>query len=246
MIWATLNGERRKVGTHFHESRRYVYVLRRPDDTDEWTRSADTIDAALDSLVKDKLHQTFEDGAWQKAIAAVRPNLDRKRRHLLAQIKAVEKTRDGYARNLPTLTNVDMIRQSQAYYEEAQREHTRLMADLAKLDDESGRIKALENLKDEIGPALEKWDSYSREKKQTILRRVIDEIRLLPMDGGSAQIVVFWRDRRTSTLDLRRKTSRGKQWTAQETETLLSLIDAGATQQDIAHAFPDRSWQAIR
>lgn len=212
MIQSQFDGKRSNVGIRYDNRKGYFYSLCPGNEPQYWTRSARLIDRALDDLVLGKLRSTFNDDAWQKAVAAAVPDLNKERRHKEAQIQALERTLEGYARNLDKLTNEDWIRRAEKQYEAAQAEQARLKAELATLDNEAAQVNALEGLKADIGPALERWSDYPRDKKRTILHRLIDRIEIEPTDENGTHIVVYWRDRRTTTAVLLKNKRGGIRW----------------------------------
>ncbi len=252
MLEAQHEGNWYNLGTRWAECR-YLYVLRLQEagshvragkGENVWGRNADMIDRAISDLVKKNLRATFERGDWEKALAAATPNYQKQRRHKVAQIEAVEEQLEGFARNLPSLPNEDFVKRAVKQYEAAQADHRRLTAELAALDDEQGRIKALDQLKEELGPASEGWDKFSREKKRAITQRLIERIEVSPADKFGTIIIVRWTGYQFSRVVLRCKMGKGTQWRPEEQAELLAVIEL--PQLDIAARFPDRTWQSIR
>lgn len=244
MLQGRIDGKWYDLGTRWAEHR-YVYVLRsRETGVHVWSRNADLIDAKISELLHERLKTSFDDASWKKALAAATPNYQKERRRKAAQIEALEQTLEGYARNLPTLTSEYYIKLSEKQFEAAQIEHKRLMAELAALDDENARIKALEKLKDDLDPAGEGWPNFSRQKKRVIAQRVISRIEVEPTDKGGTLLIVHWNDIEATVVELRQKVGNGKQWRPEEHAELLKLV--GASQIEIAAHFPDRTWQSIR
>lgn len=243
MLQTLFEGHWRNLGTKWMDHR-YVYWLReKGSDACIWLRDAEIIDTALSNSILEKLRTTFEHHTWKQAITATTPNYEKERRRKVAQIESIDKQLDDYASRVLQVPE-DFVPRVVAKIEDAQAEQRRLKAELAALDDENARIKALEKLKEDLGPALDGWTTFSREKKRIIAQRLIKQIQVIPEEESGTTIIIFWTDNRRSGLVLRRKMGKGKQWTKAEQSELLSVVTL--PQQEIAARFPDRTWHAIR
>ncbi len=141
-----------------------------------------------------------------------------------------------------------MIRATEEEYEHAQTEHTRLSAALAVEDKQTLLLKKLLALHDSCTPALENWDNLERKEKRVILRTFIERIEALPEDYKSLRLFVYWRDGNSDELFIRggsEAQNSGLFWLTNEVEVLLELFDGGASQVEIAQAFPTRTWSQI-
>ncbi len=249
MVFSQDSGELRKVGTVWIKSRQeYIYVLaeKHPGEHIIWRRTASFIDSAITALVHEKLKVTFDETVWEKTIAAANLEYEEEKRRKYAQLATLERVMQSQVLSLEAVSNLDMIQAIEARYEEAQREHKRLTADLAAVTTQAQRLEALKRIKENCDPTLESWDTLLRDEQRAILHTFIDHIQATQTDGTGIRLIVQWIDGSCDTVVLAKQTKNGwRNWLESETNTLLHMVATGAEQVEIAAAFPSRTWKQI-
>ena len=249
MVFSLDRDEWRKVGTVWIRDRQeYIYMLaeRHPSEHIIWRRNAYFIDRAIISLVHEKLRATFDGDVWESTLATANLEYDEEKRRKQAHIATLERVMHNHILSLESLTNLNMIQAVQIRYEEAQREHKRLTTELKAVTTQAQRIEALKRLKETCDPTLESWDALSRDEQRTILHTFINRIEAAEADGTGLRLTVRWIDESSDSVTLPKQMKNGwRTWLESETNTLLQMVEAGATQVEIAAAFPSRTWKQI-
>ena len=249
MLISKSDGEWRNVGTDWVKpEKHYAYVLRCKNPTKEyvWSKTAAYVDQAVEKLLLTKLLATFNSTAWEEALATFSTTYDTERKRKLAQVAEIKRVMENQIASLDTLTSREMIAAVQARYENAKREHTRMLNELEATDDEARQMEAMYTLKQSCRPALENWPNQTRDEKRVVLGAFITQIEAIPIDGHGLQLVIHWRDGSSNEVTLPRQATRGNDWLPSETLRLFELLDGGAPQIEIAREFPDRKWKDIR
>jgi hypothetical protein len=249
LLFSQWEGKWRSVGTTWTSlKKRYEYQFVAPIQYSYsvWERSAEYIDRAVTTFILEKLEATFDADVWASSLDAFTDSYAQEKRRIKAQIEALERVMKNQIANLDMLSNADMIRDLQTRYEEAQGEHRQLSTDLAAVERESVRYETLQALRDSFEPALRDWESLPRETKRIVLQTFVDQIEASPTSARSIRLVVRWLDGTSDELNLASQSVSSLDWLPEDTDKLLAYIDRGASQLDIAQAFPRRTWDQIR
>jgi hypothetical protein len=248
MIVSQDNGQWRNVGANWVSPlQHYAYVLWGSDTHSNyiWSKAATYVDEAVTALLRNKLAATFNSPAWEQNLASFSEEVEVERRRKMAQLAMLEQAMKNQIANLDTLTSSEMVMAVQSRYEDAKTEHARLTSEIAAAENETQQLKAVYTLKKSYGPALENWPNLSREEKRVILHAFIRQIEATPVEEHGLRLVTRWRDDSYDEITLPRQATNGTQWLPTETARLLELVDAGASQTEIAAEFPDRKWKYI-
>lgn len=242
------DGEWHNVGTEWVRKKQYYrYVFRSVNQMKKllWTRVADYVDEAVTDLLQMKLKATFDPTAWDEMISRSAETYKRERQRIKKQLATLEQVMAKRIVSLDTLTHPQMIRAVQERYAEAEQEHQRLSQILQDTEDEGHRLKRLSDLKQDFTVVLERWHAYTEEQKRGILLLLLTRIEALPTEDQGLILIAHWQDGSTDTIHIERQVANGIAWTPGDVETLLTLYDEGATQLEIAKAFPERVWESI-
>jgi hypothetical protein len=240
----------RNVGTVWQKDRNeYVYNFAPPHPLEGriWQRSAVYIDKAVVNFLHDKLRATFEPEIWEDTITNAHGEYKEERHRIQTQIATLERVMENHILSLEALTNIDMIRNVQFHYENAQAEHKRLSAQLATHTSYAQRIEILQKIKKNLTPALESWEKLTYAEKRVILQMFVQQIEAIEADGNGLQITICWIDRTKETvITLPKQMKSGwRTWLDSETTHLKTLFEQHATQIEISAAFPHRTWRMI-
>lgn len=249
MIISFVEGEWRNVGTNWVSSKsHYIYKVHEISAlrTYEWARVATQIDEAIVELLHQKLLVTFDSRSWDKTLASFGEVYDQERKRIGKQIVLLEKVMKNLIKSLQTLDEEDMIRAVQAQYREAKAEHIRLTSELERANDEKAKFQAVIDLRENIGPALQNWTNMTRDEKIHVLRAFIDHVEATPIDDNGLVLEIVWRDTSRDKTLVIRQTNGVDGWLKTEVDKLLQMVDAGASQIEIAASFPNRRWEYIR
>ena len=249
MIVSWIDGKQRHVGTNWSSSfQSYTYTLWSPPPADShvWSKTARFVDEAVTTLFRQKLRATFDVTDWDEALAEFAQSYEQDQRRAQAQLSALEQVMENLVASLDALTNPGMIAKVQARYEQAQDEYTRLRAELARTKTHTAQLQAVYTLRENCGPALDNWENLTRDEKIVALHTFITEIEANQVEGAGIRLVIHWRDMTSSEIILPRQASNGVEWLPSESKRLFALVDAHASQIEIAQAFPQRSWRLIR
>lgn len=237
------------VGTNWNgKNRCYMYVFQTRDAVERvrWLKVATYVDETITDLLREKLRLTFDASIWEQALASFEEEFTKERRRKVAQLSSLERVMESLIAGLDILSNPEMIKAVQSRYEEAQAERTRLVSDLQTIENEAEHLSSVHLLKKTCGPALGNWEHLSRENKRVILHAFIDRIEAYPIRQHVVRFVIRWRDGGMDEVTLTKSNTVGTTWFPNEIERLLSLVDAGASQIEIAQSFPTRKWELIR
>lgn len=249
MIVAEVNSEKRSVGTIWiKETQNYVYSLTtpRPDEQRLWIKAAKYVDDAVTTLVQEKLKATFNSQIWEEALISQKDELQAEKRLIVSQLTALERVMENQIASLDALTNPEMIRGMEVRYEHAKAEHVRLSVNLASIEQEASQLQGIETLKQHWSLALENWGSLTREEIRAIFTSLVDYIEAEKIGERLLRFAVFWLDGTSDEFTLPKQMDNGwREWLPSESDTLLELIQSGASQVEIAQNFPERTWKMI-
>ncbi|RIK35438.1 MAG: hypothetical protein DCC57_23345 [Chloroflexi bacterium] len=152
---------------------------------------------------------------------------------------------DNLVMSLGAATSPDLVAAVERKYLDAQAEHDRLTQELDTICAGLADMDKIKALKDSYLQVLDEWDAMESDAKREILHIFVDKIVGTKIDKGVIDLAVSWTDTSFDHLRLPRVTSSGTVWLPQEIDLLLSLTARGATQVELAQAFPDRTWRSI-
>lgn len=249
MIVSQYNGKWKTVGINWVvPSKQYSYVLytNHPQDAYVWSKTARYVDDAVLAIVSEKLKATFDDSEWEQAIRSFSKDYEKVIKQKNSQLVPLEQVMDNLLISLDTLTNPEMIKAAERRFEHAKAEYERLTEDIANADAEMMKLKALNDLRNEYGPAIENIENMTRDELRILLRAFINHIEANPIEDHGLHLVIRWKDESKDEIFLPRQATTGTCWLPWETERLMELIDIGASQVEIAREFPTRKWSLIR
>jgi hypothetical protein len=129
------NRPHRRLTVMWNDSRKdYGYQLcNLPYKQNVWNMRAHLVDAAIDTMLVERLHMTtIDEAAWNAAQnGVVKRDLSEIKR-IEQAIKATRQAKDNLIVSLGTLTHPDMVRRAQASYEAAEAELDSLQAELLR------------------------------------------------------------------------------------------------------------------
>lgn len=249
MIFTEIDSEWRSVGTEYvkrEKHYRYLSYDRKPVDEYVWSKNSEWVDEAVSRLLQEKLKATFDSTVWRETIESFEDGFRREQKLKNAQITALEQAMENLIGGIETLTNPDMIRAVEKRYEDARLEHSRLSMELATAQQQAGQMTFISELKDTYETTIADWPNMNRDEKRVIVQAFIDRIEAVPYDKHGLHLFVCWRDGQRDRVSIPRLPTYGDGWTLEEHELLEQLLDAGAIQEQIAAAFPKRTWRVIR
>lgn len=239
----------RRVGTNWvGPAQHYAYTFWSVDDDSNyvWSKKGDYVDDAISLYLLIKLQATFDYEKWEESVNIFIKEFEGKQKIRRAQLKQLTTVKENLVGSLSTLTNPAMIAAAEKNYEDAQAEIDRLQSELATDTDNISQINRLKKIRKNCGEVLEKWDTMTRDEKREVLLAFIHRIEATPVDGHGLHLVIRWKDSRSNEITLPRQSTTGTQWLPYEMEELLSLVNSGSEQIQIARAFPHRKWEMIR
>lgn len=248
-VYSKENGIWRRVGSNWVSPlQHYTYTFwSMPNDSKYvWSKAAGFFDEAISSLLFRKIQATFDYDDWEESISAYIEDFENKQQIRRAQLEQLTTVKDNLVGSLSTLTNPAMIAATQQKYEDAQAEFDRLQAELAEDTENIAQISKLREIRKNCGEILEKWEDMIRDEKREVLLAFIHRIEATPTEGHGLHLVIRWKDNTSDEVLLPRQSTTGTRWLPHETERLLSLINSGVEQLQIAKTFPRRKWAMIR
>lgn len=249
MLFSEVDGKVRRAATNYKSKfEQYAYAVYTPYPIERvlWWKRADFIDVALSKLLVEKLEATFNADEWQQRLSEFKGEFEKDRRFKQKQLDALQQTMDNLLVSLEYLTHPEMIKRVQDRYTEAEQERKRLADDVHSATAEMARLEALSSLREMCTPALSSWDDMPREDKLVVVQSFIDRVMVEPLEGQAIRMMVEWRDGSTDEVSLARQGTSYLQWLKTHESRLFDLVDEGASQLEIAAAFPERTWDAIR
>src|SRR5258706_5505702 len=250
MIVSDIEGQWRSVGTTWlKELHHYIYVLAtpRPDGHRLWIKTVHFVDEAVTTLFREKFKATFDAPLWDERLARLNDKFEQEKKRIQSQLTALERVMQNQVASLDALTNSQMVSSVQTRYEAAQEEEKRLRMELATVEAEFKRVDSVYALKSMYGPALDAWDNITRDEKRVTLQAFINRIEAEEVEDRALKFIVRWRDGGSNEIILPRQAENGwREWLPSEVKRLLALVDAQASQVELAQAFPKRIWRMIK
>jgi len=237
-----------KAGTRWRvETQSYFYVVwsDSPLLDEMWRKKADYLDDAVVALLHEKLRSTFNPEIWEQIIRDNGKVYEAEKRRKQKELEHLLSVMRTLIANLESLKNKKMIEEAEQRYEQHQQEAERLAKELADMQEELDQIQAICSLKDAFEPALENWSQMTREEKQRVLHVFIKHIEATPIEKAGLILDIVWGDNTTDQVVLPRQATNHTQWLVNEVNLLLKLVEANASQLEIAATFPQRTWEMI-
>jgi hypothetical protein len=196
-------------------------------------------------LLLEKLKNTFDYATWEEAVEEFTNDLVEQRKLKTAQLQQLENVMENLVMSLASLSTPQIIGAVERKYQDAQAERDRLTKELDIIMANVADMTRIKTLKDSYAQALDDWDVMSSDAKREIVHIFINKIVGTKTSRGVVDIVIYWNDESTDRLRLTRITSSGTVWLPQEIDLLVNMVNGGATQLEIAQAFPNRKWKNL-
>lgn len=249
LIETHVNGNILSAHTTFERRNNcYVYVTNSSevDGTQLiWGRRSVWIDSAVTSVFKRKLIASYDAETWRQATEDSIQVLQEEQKLKQAQIKATEDALGNLVASLEHIRDPQMIERIEERYKEMLAEKARYMSELDQLHEQHNGQVSLDNLQALFQDAVEKWDEMDANEQRNVLRLFVD--RIVASDyvaWGGINLEVFWFDGTRDVIEVGHKPN-DSTWTYEMLERLLEVVDAGASQLEIAAEFPTVKWYQI-
>jgi hypothetical protein len=249
LLVSPIDGEMRNVGSNWvGDKSHYVYKVHETSAirTYEWTRVAAQVDDVVVKQLHEKLRATFAPEVWDRLLSQFDQKFEQERRRIVQQIAALQRVIKGIKLRLRKLDEEELIEDAEAQFREAKAEGIRLNAALERANDERAKFDAILALKDNCGPSLENWPNLAHGAKVNIVCAFIRRIEATAIDDNGLNLVIFWRDDSSDEALVVRQSNGADGWLHADVTQLIQLVDSGASQVEIAAAFPTRRWEHIR
>lgn len=250
LIYSEVEGRWYRAGNCFDKKVNcYLYALNRVemDGTHmEWARRAEWIDIAVVSYFKEKLQATFNAETWTQALRETEQVIERERKVKKLQLSSLDGEKQNLVASLGKLTDPLFIQEAEQRYKQVSQERDRIVSDLAKLDQQRHNHMTSDQAYAMFAQTLQGWDSMTPGEHRTVLAMFIE--RIIASDysrQGNMILTLNWKDGSSGQIQIERKPSSLNNWSMDEIKRLMEIVDSGASQLEIAAAFPKRQWQAI-
>jgi hypothetical protein len=253
LLYAEDNGEILSVATMWnrpHDIRTkgraglYLYAPFRTQDNNRsaiWSKRAHFIDNIAHQELQTALKRVSDMGVVD-ALNTLPEQQDAKKRQLVDMRNTLERKMKARLKSLDVLTTPDMIRDSEAQYQEYAAEKRRIEEQITKIDAVGQKRNEFETLREDMVAWYSKYPKLTYEQKLLVrdvcIRRVVASI-----DQNDIILTFYWNDGTTSKRTIAAKGEDG--WTNAETTLLVELAESGADQLTIWESLPDRTWRAI-
>lgn len=248
MIFTELGGELRRAYTNYVKRQaHYAYGVYDTDPLSRvlWWRRSEYLDEPVIQLLLTKLKSTFRSEIWQQTFEEFKKGYEAERTYKKKHLSTLERTMENLLVSLETLTVPAMIEHVENRYREAEQEHERLKLELLDATAEIKRLEALSSLKAMCEPALQSWNEMTREEKVIVVQAFVKQIIVSPLGNQAIHVEIVWRDDTTDSLSLAKRGITYRGWLKEHERRLFSLVDSGASQEEICSHFPNRTWSSI-
>jgi DNA invertase Pin-like site-specific DNA recombinase len=251
LMYGLVNGEWRQVGTGYVVKRqRYAYELFERgflNDRPIWERNAEWIDAAISRHFHIKLQATFDTQEWEEITGKFTQTLEHERKLKQAQVDYLESAKQNLITGLELASSPGLIRDTETRYEVLDQEQRHLKAELEAMENDHRQYERLRHLRGTFEDAINRWELMGRDEKHALLQMFAERIEVLEVKHlGGMRLRICWKNGKDEELRLNKMPTSGQGWTQDEVDQLLALVDKGASQVEIAAAFPARRWRQIR
>lgn len=210
-----------------------------------WNKRSDYLDDTVCRLLLDKLQCTFDLATWEAAGEELLREMHEQQKLIAAQLQQLERVMENLIASLASVTTPQLITVIEAKYQDALAEQERLQRELGTIGARVADVRTIGTVKQAFADALQHWEEMTADAKREVIHYVIDKLVATRTDDGCLDLLIYWRDESQDRLTLPRAPSGGTVWLPQETARLCELVESGATQLEIARAFPDRAWKYI-
>ncbi len=249
LLWVWIDGEWRRAGV-WYDHRRNLYNYHCDEQSYDpnkrvWRRTSTAIDEAIFHHLQQKVRATFDSERWRASAAEQLALAESEQRRLQAQVEALERSMEDVVSNLMSLRLPPVIAQLEQSYAQMESERKWYLSQIAALES-SNRLSILSPF-EELLTAIDNWQLLTRDEQRKIVLLLIQRIEIphfIPHRALTLRII--WFDDSVTELTVRRSQRQDQVWTLAELDTLISLVNAGATQLEIARALPKRKWENIR
>lgn len=241
-------GEWKSVGTHWDGKDKhynYAFYANDPFTTTIWHKRASYVDKAVTLLLLEKLQLTFDYESWSQALDVFVAEVEQQKQLKRKQLKHLETVMRNLITSLESINTPELIAKIEQRYKDAQAEYCRLQDELNTQVSAVVNAEKIKALQQSYHHALENWESMTAVEQRELLHTFITRIEVTQDENRVLTFVIYWQDGSADTMEVRRVGTTGTSWLPQDHELLLKLAESGASQVEIARAFPKRTWQSI-
>lgn len=249
LLWLYIDREWKKLGA-WYDRPREVYVYHTNEQTYNpsytiWQRSSTAIDEAITHRLHQKIRATFDSEVWRETTANQLAEAEAEKKRLQSQVEALERAMTDVVNNLASLKHPTLIAQLEHRYARMEEERLHILQQI--VDVERANQLVYQSAFAEMHSALENWRLLSRDEQRKIALILIQRIEI-PQVTPHRELTmrIIWFDNSVDEFTVRRTVAQKDLWTLEELDTLYQLVEAGATQLEIAQALPTRKWLNIR
>lgn len=251
LIFSDLDGKEKLVGTQWRVNntrRQYFYVLLTSDgfSTPVWSKDAGYLDATVIDLLLSRLRDTFDFQKWEEDVNLSMQGVEADLRLKQAQLTQVGTVMDNLVASLASLTTPQLIGAVEKKYQDAQAERERLNQEVAVLSAHIANVEKIKTIRDTYQSVIDDWETSTRHMQREIVHSFIEKVKAEKIPGQTGlHLTIHWRDGSKNKIAMGRKGGHGTVWLPQDAEKLLKLVNSGASQLEIAQAFPNVRWKNI-
>jgi hypothetical protein len=249
LIHSEVNGRWYRAGVMFEKRNQcYLYVLHKVEFDGtvlEWARRGTWLDETVVNRLRQKLQETFNSDQWMNTIRDQEQLVERQRKIKRLEYTTVTEQMQNLVESLKTLSLPHLVQEVEERYTQLEREQKRLEAEIANFDLKRQWKVSLEQAYSLFKRVVDDWDKMSQDERRNVLGLFIDRIEASDYTrAGDMKLTVWWKDGKKEEIQLWRK-SHTRHWSVDNVQKLLALFDKGATQLEIAAAYPDLKWYQI-
>lgn len=249
LIHSDINGNMVRASVMWDKrAQSYLYTMRSSEPQGHeviWARHADWIDQHIIYHLLHKLRATFQLDAWTEAVSNINESVEKEQKLKRAQLRSLEAAMKNLIDSIAALSNARMIQEVQNKYEEMEAEQKRLESDIQNLEQQRHQQFDLARAEELFEQAIQNWDSLSGDEQQDVLGLLIDRIDAVSHNRVDFTLTIYWQDNSNTEIELGQK-PKTSDWSYEHIQLLKCLVENGASQLQIAKAFPNLKWYQIR
>ncbi len=249
LIFSEIETKTYRAGVIFDKRNQcYLYVMSRLETEGQcpvWARRSEWIDGAIVARFKQRLEATFQIDTWTQAIKDSEQLVEKDRKLKRLQLNSLNGDMQNLVASIGTLSDPLFIQEVENRHKQMQRERERLTRELANLDQEHHKQITMEQAYALFRDTVAAWDVMTQDEHRNVLSLFIKSIEATDYSrSGDMRLIIQWRDGNSDEIKIWHK-SKAPHWTVENVEKLLSLFDSGASQLEVAAAFPELKWYQI-
>jgi hypothetical protein len=242
-----------RAGFQFEKhSQTYLYNLSAHDHLGSmtlWARRVSWIDQAIVYRFRKMIADTYKSQVWAELLEDDDSQYERDRKIKLSLINSVEQSQKNTVDAVSNAKSPEFIRDLEIKYEQLGQEKARLQKELDQIEQHRHKRLSVSQAKEIFRRANEDWTTLNLADQKALMAAFIERIEARGYTrAGAMELVITWRDGTVEAFELGRKPHEhyGATFSNKQRATLLKLFDSGATQLEIAKAFPTHQWWQIR